>query len=184
MHSHVAQIHFPTTALGHSNDLRSARCCLRLQRDRAQDTPAPDHIFEAGPLVPRDATYDVQIMAALSDGTYPIEHGTSSVEAALSHFWCSHGIKVYTPGMTLCRYLNPRAQIHFSLFTMFKPYLILMYQMLQITQLIKATKDVNFEKEVEHYSKAHPAIGLPAAWLSTCTYYSSYSGCMLVTSNK
>ena len=64
----------------------------------------------------------------LSLMTCPIKHGTI-VEAALSPFLFSHGVKVCTTGMTLCRYPNPYTQMHFSPFTM--PYLNLMIQIRQ-----------------------------------------------------
>jgi len=72
-----------------------------------------------------------------------------SFEKALFPFLFPHGSKAYDGISGLLPYLEYRMSTLFSIFTLYPPYLLLMYQVQQVIQLLNATKHLCLERDVQ-----------------------------------
>jgi hypothetical protein len=83
-------------------------------------------------------------------------HHTPSVEQALFPFLFPHGRGHHTNAMRFCDYLRFRCSQLFSLFTLFKPYLLMMFQLRQAYLLASATPRAFLERDLVQYKARHP----------------------------
>ena len=83
--------------------------------------------------------------------------GHLTPEAALFPHLFPHGVKFWTPSYgSFCDYLQYRLSMHFSPFTLCKPYLLMMYQIRQLQRIVSCTKEICYEKEVRYYQRNNP----------------------------
>jgi hypothetical protein len=71
-------------------------------------------------------------------------------------FLFSHGCGAYHGIGGLLPYLKQRMSMLFSIFTLYPPYLLLMYQLQQAIQLLNATKHLCLERDVQKLKRQHP----------------------------
>jgi hypothetical protein len=79
-----------------------------------------------------------------------------SLEKALFPFLFPHGCGAYDGIGGLLLYLKQRMSTLFSIFTLYPPYLLLMYQVRQVIQLLNATKHLCLERDVKKLKRQHP----------------------------
>jgi hypothetical protein len=72
-----------------------------------------------------------------------------SLEKVLFPFLFPHGCGAYDGIGGLLPYLEQRMSTLFSIFTLYPPYLLLMYQVRQAIQLLNATKHLCLERDVQ-----------------------------------
>lgn len=99
-----------------------------------------------------DLPFTRSCSAGLSNG-----QGHLTPEATLFPHLFPHGAKFWTPSYgRFCDYLQYRLSMHFSPFTLCKPYLLMMYQIRQLQRIVSCTKEICYEKEVHYYQRNHP----------------------------
>ena len=106
-------------------------------------------------LVRRDLLTDAAGLPALTGLSSDLVDELT-IEAALFPMLFPFGHGSYSGAGTLAQYLRYRLSCLFSPFTLFKPYLLLMYQVRQAVLLSNATKSVFLERELLQYRKARP----------------------------
>jgi hypothetical protein len=72
------------------------------------------------------------------------------LELSLFPFLCPHGHDAYDGKTSIHEYLKFRMSTLFSPFTMYKPYLLIMYDLRQTIQLIKETLNTCFKKDLKN----------------------------------
>jgi len=84
---------------------------------------------------------------------FSIEHVTCK---GIIPFLFPHGCAAYDGIGSLLPYLKQRMSTLFFIFTLYPPYLLLMYQVQQAIQLLKATKHLCLERDVQRLKHQHP----------------------------
>jgi len=79
-----------------------------------------------------------------------------SLEKALFPFLFPHGCGAYDRIGGLLPYLKLKMSTLFFVFTLYPPYLLLMYQMRQAIQLLNVTKHLYLERDVQRLKCQHP----------------------------
>jgi hypothetical protein len=78
-----------------------------------------------------------------------------SLEKALFPFLFPHGCGAYDGIGGLLFYLKQKNLHYFFVFTLYPPYLLLMYQVQQTIQLLNATKHLCLERDVQRLKCQH-----------------------------
>ena len=128
------------------------------------------NLFEVGQLTARDYRDGLAHPRSLVVNTdlTAISIMTSarlSLETALFPFLFSHNEGAFDGRVELHQYLQLRVRTRqlFSPFTLFKPYLLLMFQIRQAIRIVNATKDKLLEKHFIPFRKKNPQAYLAAA---------------------
>jgi hypothetical protein len=79
-----------------------------------------------------------------------------SLEKTLFPFLFPHGCGAYDGIGGLLPYLKYRMSTLFSIFTLYPPYLFLVYQMQQAIQLLNGIKHLCLERDVQRLKHQHP----------------------------
>ena len=79
-----------------------------------------------------------------------------TLESALFSFLIPHGNGAYDGRTTLSEYLKYRMSTLFSSFTVYKPYLLYMYDICQTVQFLKEISHTCLEREIKQTKQAHP----------------------------
>jgi hypothetical protein len=93
---------------------------------------------------------------AFRNNTLNANIGGMTLESALFPFLFPHGIGAYDGRTTLSEYLKYRMSTLFSPFTLYKPYLLYMYDIRQSVQLLKEVSQTCLDKEIKQTKQAHP----------------------------
>jgi hypothetical protein len=95
----------------------------------------PPVMYTAGTLVPRNPTRAHVDLGVNADGTPAGLHAGTSAEMALFPYLFPFGAGAYMGGLTLVKYLAYRSKCLFSVWTLCKPYLLLMHVLRQSARL-------------------------------------------------
>lgn len=132
-------------------------CMLHLPQQRQ-----PTDEYEIGYVMPRSASDEaaLQPLQVDADGI-PTDFSNLKVgltfETAAFSFLFPHGIGFFRLMMkSLCDYLHMRMSALFSIFTLYKPYVLLMYQLRQATQLAASCSDATLSKWMVALRKKSP----------------------------
>ena len=87
-----------------------------------------------------------------------IEKCGLTLETALFPFLFPHGHGAYDGKITFFEHLKYSMETLFSSFTLYKPYLLYMYDMRQYLQLLKETSKTCLEKEIKQIKQQYPYI--------------------------
>ncbi len=79
-----------------------------------------------------------------------------SLEKALFPFLFPHGCGAYDGIGGLLLYLKQRMFTLFFVFTLYLPYLLLMFQVRQAIQLLNVTKHLCLKRDVQRLKRQHP----------------------------
>ena len=79
-----------------------------------------------------------------------------TLENTLFPFLFPHGNEAYDGQTTISEYLKYRMNTLFSLFTLYKPYLLYMYNIRQSVQFLKEILQTCLDKEIKQTKHAHP----------------------------
>ena len=126
-------------------------------RDTAQHNKHND-FFVIGDIHRREASENgipSESIAFRSD-TMNIEKYGLTLETALFPFLFPHGHGAYDGKTTFFEYLKYRMETLFSPFTLYKPYLLYMYDVRQSLQLLKETSKTCLEKEIKQIKHQYP----------------------------
>jgi hypothetical protein len=109
-----------------------------------------DNPFEIGELSMRnnDNLFKTEKLLVRENGMCTNPTFNMSLEKALFPFLFPHGCGAYDGIDGLLPYLKQRMSTLFFIFTLYPPYLLLMYQVRQAIQLLNATKHLCLEKDV------------------------------------
>ena len=127
----------------------------------ALQKPDKHTAFPLGALFKRDSERELALNVH-SDGT---QHSASetvpcSFEAAVFPMIFPKGIGTRSSsnnqGLHLSDYLRYRMKHMFSIFTMYKPYVPIMYMLLRSHQLLSSMKDRVLEDDIKRYKARHP----------------------------
>lgn len=117
----------------------------------------PDNrVFQTGRLYPRDGSQDKPLTTG-ADGV-DRDHNAGfklSIELALFTFLFPDGQGAFD-GKQFCVYLKSRMQQNFSLFTLYKPYLILMLHLRQIHRLLSECREEVLQRELKKRKRRQP----------------------------
>jgi len=114
--------------------------------------------FEIGELIMRnnDNPFKTERLLVREDGMCTNPTLNMSLEKALFPFLFPHGCGAYDGIGGLLPYLKQRMSTLFFVFTLYPPYLLLMYQMQQAIQLLNVTKHLCLERDVQKLKCQHP----------------------------
>jgi hypothetical protein len=136
------------------------------------DRTSKSAIYHAGEVTLRSLNLQPQrILVVGHDGV-----GKSTIlaaltlEAALFPFLFPHGTGYFQKGALFSNYMLCRTQAMFSLFTLYKPYLLMMYQIKQATALATSMKTICLEKDVARYLRDHPGTSEAEAIKHCCQH--------------
>ncbi len=107
-------------------------------------------------LLRSDASVQRQVLTCVPDDIVVTSHHGLSLEMALFPFLFFHGTGHYDGSMTLKNYMKMRMLMSFSVFTLFKPYLLVMFQVYQAVILATQVRSLVLSKSLHDYSKQHP----------------------------
>jgi hypothetical protein len=115
-------------------------------------------IFEVGSVTLREI-YAVKRLSVTIEGEHAKIDGRPSaltLETALFPFIFPFGKGGFASPGTLADYLQRRMKALFTSFTLYPPYLLLMYQLCKAVVLLNSIRFVAFDREVHRYVKKHP----------------------------
>jgi hypothetical protein len=128
--------------------------------------PRRNTIFEMGSLHLKDTLLEREspvslasqlvLFEVLADGLQRLANNQAShspfqhlsLESALFPFLLPFGLGAYDGAITLCKYLRMRMRCFFSIFTLHKLYLLMMYQICQAVVLSNNFKQSQLEREI------------------------------------
>ena len=93
---------------------------------------------------------------AFRNNTLNVNIGGMTLESALFLFLFPHGNGAYDGRTTLSEYLRYRMSALFSPFTLYKPYLLYMYDIHQYVQFLKEISHTYLDTEMKQTKQAHP----------------------------
>jgi hypothetical protein len=116
-----------------------------------------DDAFEIGKLIMRnnDNPFKIERLLVRKDGMCTNPTLNMSLEKALFPFLFPHGCGAYDGIGGLLPYLKQRMSTLFFVFTLYPPYLLLMYQVRQAIQLLNVTKHLCLERDVQRLKRQH-----------------------------
>lgn len=116
-------------------------------------------LFNVGPVTFRGSGVQKRLMVT-SEGlpTQDALDRLLSIETALFPFLFPFGRAAHClgKGLKLTDYLRMRMMCMFSPFTLFAPYLLLMYQVRKASILANGSREVAYEADLKRYRKKHP----------------------------
>ena len=112
--------------------------------------------IKAGDIALRMGSVDVRSPLMLMPGEVVQDVGELTIETAMFPFLFPHGTGAFDNGMTFTSYLRMRMLQAFSVFTLFKPYLLLMFQVRQAILLRNQVKALVLSKSIVDYKRRHP----------------------------
>ncbi|EFJ39362.1 hypothetical protein VOLCADRAFT_108666 [Volvox carteri f. nagariensis] len=124
-----------------------------IQRAAMKHAPV---MYTAGTLVPRSPTRPELNLAVAADGT-PLDYQFGlSAEMAMFPYLFPFGVGAFMGGTTLVKYLAYRAKCLFSVWTLCKPYLLLMYVLRQSARLQEQNTEAVLESALLDYKSQNP----------------------------
>ncbi len=117
-----------------------------------------DDAFEIGELIMRnnDNPLKTERLLVRENGMCTNPTLNMSLEKTLFPFLFPHGCRAYDGIGGLWPYLKHIMSTLFYVFTLYPPYLLLMYQVRQAIQLLNATKHLCLERDVQRLKCQHP----------------------------
>ncbi|EFJ41020.1 hypothetical protein VOLCADRAFT_107856 [Volvox carteri f. nagariensis] len=126
-----------------------------IQRAAMKHAPV---MYTAGTLVPWSPTLPELNLAVAADGT-PLDYQFGlSAEMAMFPYLFPFGFGAFMGGTTLVKYLAYRAKCLFSVWTLCKPYLLLMYVLRQSARLQDQNTEAVLESALLDYKSQHPNV--------------------------
>ena len=92
---------------------------------------------------------------AFRNNTLNANIGCMTLESELFPFLFPHGNEAYDGRTTLSEYLKYRMTALFSLFTLYKPYLLYMYDIRQSLQFLKEILQTCMDRQIKQTKQAH-----------------------------
>jgi hypothetical protein len=86
-----------------------------------------------------------------------------TLETAMFPFLFPFGQSSFDNAMKLSVYLRQKTSQLFSLFTLYKPYIIVMYQVQQAAVILQAAREACFDKDIHDYQRLHPGCSVAEA---------------------
>jgi hypothetical protein len=116
-----------------------------------------DDAFEIGKVTMcnNDNPFKTERLLVQEDGMCTNPTLNMTLEKALFPFLFPHGCGAYDGIGGLLLYLKQRMSTLFFVFTLYPPYLLLMYQVQQVIQLLNATKHLCLERDVKRLKCQH-----------------------------
>ena len=108
---------------------------------------------------------------AFRNNTLNANIGGMTLESVLFPCLFPHGNRAYDGRTTLSKYLKYRMSTLFSPFTLYKPYLLYMYDIRQSVQFLKKNSHTCLDREIKQTKQTHPNIN-DAKILQHVTKYS------------
>ena len=119
--------------------------------------PAPGQTFVPGAVTERESLQAVDLETdAQGLAVHPSTDVQLTLELALFAALFPHGRGAFDGAGSFADYLRYRMLCHFSPFTLFKPYLPLMFLIRQTEMLQRSCSSQVLEKDIALYSKQHP----------------------------
>ncbi|GAQ92710.1 hypothetical protein KFL_011020025 [Klebsormidium nitens] len=117
--------------------------------------------FDTGSLVTRNG-YVVKRLTTNVCGlpVRPIDDEKVTLETALFPFLFPFGSGAYDSKISLPTYLRTRMKALFSPFTLYLPYLLLMYQVRKAVVLMNTTRTIAYDRAILAYKKKNPLASL------------------------
>lgn len=116
--------------------------------------PKLNDIYTIGSLTLRDGLRTC--MLRVTTHGYSVDDLEMSVETSLFPFLFAFGTGAWNGALRLYQYCHMRFAAFFSVFTLYKPYLIYMYLLRRASAIIAQSKQVCFESAIVKYLKKNP----------------------------